>query len=196
MKIGIDIDGVLVDVRRFMLEYGTKFCYDNNIDYKINENGYSSKEIFNLDDESDNKFWNQYLELYAINELPFSFASEVINKLIKDGNEIYIITSRYPTHENSEASTKMKKIVEQWLLKHNINYNKIIFSNSDKVKDCEEFKIDLMIEDKVKNINNISKIIPVICFDTQYNKICTSNNIIRCYSWYDIYNKIRDIKFS
>ncbi len=34
------------------------------------------------------------------------------------------------------------------------------------------------------------KELPVICYDAQYNKHCNGNNIIRCYSWYDIYEKL------
>ena len=33
MKIGIDIDGVLTNDDDFVLEYATKFCYENNIDF-------------------------------------------------------------------------------------------------------------------------------------------------------------------
>ena len=40
------------------------------------------------------------------------------------------------------------------------------------------------------NINKISTRIPVICFHAGYNKNCIGDNIIRCYSWYDIYSKI------
>ena len=47
-----------------------------------------------------------------------------------------------------------------------------------------------MIEDKVENINNISKEIPVICFNASYNKSCTSDNIYRAYSWYDVYYNV------
>ena len=48
-----------------------------------------------------------------------------------------------------------------------------------------------MIEDKVENIEKISKVIPVICFNASYNKRCQGKNIIRCYSWYDIYGRIK-----
>ena len=77
------------------------------------------------------------------------------------------------------------------LLKRNkIEYDKIIFSREDKIDICLENNIELMIEDKPANINKISGKIPVICFHAGYNKNCNDNNIIRCYSWYDIYIKI------
>ena len=50
-----------------------------------------------------------------------------------------------------------------------------------------------MIEDNTNNILTISKLIPVICMDTRYNQSCEGDNITRCYSWYDIYSKIKMI---
>mgnify|MGYP000699688384 FL=1 len=51
-----------------------------------------------------------------------------------------------------------------------------------------------MIEDKPKNINTISNEIPVICYHANYNEQCNGKNIYRCYSWYDIYRKIKEIQ--
>ena len=51
-----------------------------------------------------------------------------------------------------------------------------------------------MIDDKVENINEISKHIPVICFNAGYNKECKGKNIYRAYSWYDVYSKIKEIE--
>lgn len=116
--------------------------------------------------------------------------------LHNDGNEIYIITARYLTNTNSELGHEMREAVKKWLKDNDIYYDKIIFSPEDKLEICKENNIDLMIEDKVDNINKISKIIPVICFNAGYNKSCEGNNIIRCYSWYDIYNKIISLKDS
>ena len=36
MRIGIDIDGCLTDVASFIANFGTKFCYENNIKYNLN----------------------------------------------------------------------------------------------------------------------------------------------------------------
>ena len=83
-----------------------------------------------------------------------------------------------------------KKIVLNWLKRNKIEYDKIIFSPEDKLDICLENNIDVMIEDKPANINKISGKIPVICFHAGYNKNCDGGNIIRCYSWYDIYIKI------
>lgn len=85
-----------------------------------------------------------------------------------------------------------RNLVLDWLKRNKIKYDKIIFSPEDKLDICRENDIDIMIEDKPANIENISILIPVICFHAGYNKNCIGNNIIRCYSWYDIYAKIKE----
>ena len=84
----------------------------------------------------------------------------------------------------------MRNIVKNWLKQNDIHYDKIIFAPEDKLEICKENEIDIMIEDKVENINNISKEIPVVCFNASYNKSCTSDNIYRVYSWYDVYYNV------
>ena len=158
--------------------------------------GYDTNQIFNVDDKLDEEFWREYFKEYSLNVEARKFANEVIDKLKQEENEIYIITARgsFLSHSADVMSVEEnQQIVLNWLKNNNINYDKIIFSPEDKLNICKENKIDLMIEDKVDNINKISKIIPVICFHAGYNKDCKNSNIIRCYSWYDIYIKINKL---
>lgn len=78
--------------------------------------------------------------------------------------------------------------------KNNILYDNIIFSGEDKLGICIKNGINIMIEDKVDNINKIATKIPVICYHAGYNETCSGKNVIRCYSWYDIYAKIKHIQ--
>lgn len=189
MRIGIDIDGVLTDIEQWQLDVGGKFFSKFNKGV-ANKDGYEITEIFNVSDELDNQFWNEYLYEYVTKEPSRKFASEVIKKLKEDGNEIYIVTARYLTDRNTEDGEKMRKIVVNWLAEQKIDYDEIIFSPEDKKENCKKYNIDIMIEDKVDNINKISSIIPVICFHAGYNKECKGKNIYRVYNWYDIYNLI------
>lgn len=189
MRIGIDIDGVLTDFEKWQLEVGSKFFikYGKNI---VVPDGYDSDIIFNVSREIDTEFWHEYLYDYAKNEPARKFAGEVIDKLRQDGYEIYIITARYLTTRNDDLGRKMRRLVLDWLKNNKINYDKIIFSPEDKFEICKENNIGIMIEDKVENINNISKIIPVVCFNAGYNKSCYGKNIFRVYTWYDVYYQI------
>ncbi len=198
MRIGVDIDGVLTNVEQFSIDYLSKYCFENNIEYNIGRSSYDISETFGISSEKEDAFWNKYLEFYAINEKARPFASEVIKKLKKDGHEIYIITARWLTNRDDNIGENMRKIVKKWLSENEIIYDKLIFSKSSKEKKGHEIienKINLMIEDNPNNINELSSIVPVICYDTNYNRDCLNDNIFRCYSWYDIYKKITEINY-
>ena len=195
MKIGIDIDGVLTDIEKWQLDYGSKFYYENYHKGIVNYKGYETDEIFDSNRECDDLFWNKYFEDYSINVEARKFSGEVISMLKDDGYEIYIITARGSFLSNSSSvmsKEENEQIVKEWLNKNNIYYNQIIFSREDKLDICIANKIDIMIEDKVDNINKISTQIPVICYNAGYNEQCMGKNIYRVYSWYDIYNTIKN----
>ena len=42
MKIGIDIDGVLTDIEKWQLDYGSKFYYENYNKGIVNYKGYET----------------------------------------------------------------------------------------------------------------------------------------------------------
>lgn len=200
MRIGIDIDGVLTNIEQFSIDYLSKYCFENNIEYNINynirENNYNISENFGISSKQGDDFWDNYLEFYARNEKARPFSSEVIKMLKKEGHEIYIITARGLTNRKDSVGKNMRKIVKNWLFENEIIYDKLIFSkaaNEKKSQEIIENKIDLMIEDNPNNINELSDIIPVICYHATYNKNCSNNRIFRCYSWYDIYKKIKEI---
>ena len=186
MKIGIDIDGVLTDLSRFYLDYGAKYAFENDIYNIVNPDGYEIDEILNIDKGSYIEFWKKYDDFYTKKTYTREFASEIIQKLKNEGNEIHLITARNPKEEQSENWTT------DWLEENNIYYDKLEFT-SEKLEYCKNNNIDIMIEDCVENILTLSKEIPVICMDTRYNKQCEGENITRCYSWYDIYSKINKI---
>ena len=193
MRIGIDIDGVLTAIEQWQFDLGSKIVFEKYHKSIINSNGYDIKEIFDVEKNLDDDFWREYLYDYATKEPARKFSDEITKKLCEDGNEIYIITARLLTNRDDDDGKKMRNIVINWLKEYNIYYDRIIFSPEEKLDICLENNIDLMIEDKVDNINTISKKIPVICFDARYNRSCDGKNIIRCYSWYDIYAKIQNI---
>ena len=193
MKIGIDIDGVLTDIARFIGDYGIKFCYENNIEYKIKDDEYYEEKSLGINVEQAEKFWNKYLEFYATQYPARIFAKEIIEKL-KEEHEIYIITARNEDGLPPELYGTMKQMVKAWLQDNGIYYDKLIFSVGSKLTYCIENDVDVMVEDSPTNIKDISTKIPVLCFDNPYNKDIEGKNITRVYSWYDVFKKIEKIK--
>ena len=190
MRIGIDIDGVLTDIERFQLDYGSKFFAKYN-KFVINPKGYEPYEVFDVEVQLDTKFWDEYYLHYLKTDCMRRFASEIINKLKDEGNEIYIITARHA--DNIITDKESSLLTKAWLDKNEVKYDKLIFSPEDKLNICLKNNIDIMVEDKPTNINIISTKIPVICINAEYNQNCNRNNIYRAYSWYDVYYKIKNI---
>ena len=90
---------------------------------------------------------------------------------------------------------KMQQLTKEWLNKHEIEYDKLIFEkDKEKLQKCIENNVEIMIEDSPNNIKDISTKIKVIKFDCQYNKNVQNKNIITAYSWYHIYDIINKIK--
>ena len=88
----------------------------------------------------------------------------------------------------------MQDIVKYWFKANNLYYDELIFSTTNKLGNCREKNIDVMVEDSPRNIKQLAEFLPVICFDTRYNRDCEGKNIIRCYSFYDIYEKIKEFE--
>ena len=196
MNIGIDIDGVLTDIEQWQIDTASKFYYEKHNMTIKNPKGYYSNQLFEMENEYDDEFWSTYFKDYSNNVEVRRYASEVIKKLKEDGNTIYIITARCGYSYGGKAiltNEESNETVRKWLKKNDIYYDKLIFSPEDKLEICMQNNIDLMIEDKPENINRISTKIPVICFNAGYNEKCNGMNIIRCYSWYDIYAKIKQM---
>lgn len=193
MRIGIDIDGVLTNYYEAVIDNATKYFYENKVDYKIDQSKYYENEMFNVSDENIEKFWNLYLPEYAQNLPTRKFATEVISKL-KQKHEIYIITARNDDGLPEELHGKMKNMVRNWLKDNAIEYDKLIFSIGSKLDICKQENVNIMIEDKASTIQEISKYIPVLCFDAPYNREADGENITRVYSWYDILRNIETIE--
>lgn len=197
MNIGIDIDGVLTDYESFSYDYFSKYCYEHNIKYNIIGSEYETKDTFNVEKSIEKSFWDDYLDFYSSLVPARPFASEIIKKLQSEGNKIYIITARTYTDRKDQKGQVMRNNVENWLKKNNIVYDRIVYCKRptfNKINEIKEYNIDIMIEDSPKNIKAISKLIPVICYHSEYNKQSLGTNISICYSWYDIYQKVKELK--
>ena len=56
MNIGVDIDGVLTDLERMALDFGTKMCVEENIPIELNLSKYWEIEKYNWTKEQEELF--------------------------------------------------------------------------------------------------------------------------------------------
>ncbi len=183
MIIGVDVDGVLTKLEKYQLVEGERY-------FKIppvNKKGYKIYQIFGLTLEDDRRFWHDNIFSYATYDTVQVGSAEVLKKLKADGHTVIIVTARTFTREDSPRGEKMRKIMNDWLSDNDVVYDKIVYSEEDKTEICKRLNLDVMIEDCVDNILNVSKSIPVICMDAIYNKEAQGNNIFRAYGWKDVY---------
>lgn len=193
MRIGIDIDGVLTNDDDYILNCTSKYCYENNLKGWMDPYQYEYNKL-DWDEECIDDYRSQYFDEYIDYEPIRKFASEVIEKLKKDGHEIFIITGRYQSHENTEAGEKMRARIKHWLDKNGVIYDHLIFAKVPKIKELQENKIEIMIEDSPSTIPVIKDMVKVLCFDARYNQKVQFDNVTRVFSWYDIYRKIKEME--
>lgn len=194
MKIGIDVDGVLVDMNTYQLDHGSKIMWEKYGIGLSNSHGYEIKDLFAVNQTKDNDFWKEMMYHYGEEYKARPYASEITKMLKDDGHEIVIMTARGGLSEPCTLEHKeMQNLVKTWLDNNQIYYDELIFTAEDKVSYCKKLNIDIMIEDKPQNVSNISKIIPVICYDALYNHHLSGANILRAFSWYDVYAKIKSL---
>lgn len=139
MKIGIDIDDVLVDTSKLIRDHITKL--DNNGDI-INH----MEEIMRGDipNEIISKFIDNNILQIMNNVKIKDNAREVLERLKKE-NQIIFITSR-----GEKKFKGTENLTLDYLKKHEINYDKIIFNAFYKAKICKENNIDILIDDSIK----------------------------------------------
>ncbi len=191
MNIGLDIDGVLIDDDTYRLDTMSKYCFENNLPNLDKPYEYENK--CNWTEETINDYRNKFFYEYLRNAPVRNYSVEVIKRLHDEKNRIIIITGRYKCTENSEIGEKIRKDTIYWLNKNNILYDEICFTKCPKIKAIQQKNIDLMIEDSPEIIPQIVKYTKVLCYDNRYNVNLQYDNMVRVFSWYDIYRKIKNI---
>lgn len=195
MNIGIDVDGVLVDMEGYQLKYGKIYFSKVHGKDVVNPKAFDIEQIFDCTHAEREKFWQKYIWAYCLKEPPLKNAPEIISKLHNDGHRIFLITGRAHTTESGVTGKLFRWMLKHWLKKNHIYYDEIVFcsekdSSTDKLDACMDKKIDVMIDDKPENLLALADRIKVICYPAVWNEDVESDAFIRVSDWADIYEKI------
>ena len=191
MKIGIDLDGVVIDSVRLFNVYEEIYDIDvlngNNL---INKQQVDFQDKYNWTEKQKKVFIEKYfLKVAKENKLMPGF-KEVYNRLKKEGHEFIVITARgNPVKELKDESLKLFK-------ENNIEFDKYYWGVTDKSEICKKENIELMIED---NYNWIKKLVEdklkILYFrDVNMTKVKESEYLTEVNNWGDIYRYFNKIK--
>ena len=177
MRIGIDIDDTITNT------------YDDTIRTICNLYNQDYNELISKQMNYDNllihfpKAFSKEIYEKEIKKVKLKTnAKKIINKLSKN-NEIFIITAR-----NKNECSLPYNMSYNYLTDNKIKFDKLFVEVLDKGKCCYENKIDLFIDDSVKNCQSVIEYgIDTILFDNIFNK---NGDIKRFDNWIDIYEYV------
>ena len=194
MNIGIDIDDTISNTFETFLPYMKKFIeHDLNreLDLKLSSRTdyYNIMEKYGLSEEEARTFWvNYYVEILE-NVKPKEFAVEVINYLKEKGHKILLITARF-----DDGIVNVKAITEKWLEVNKINYDKLIINSHNKLEIAKEEKIDIFVDDSIRNCEMVSSgNIKTYMFLSKNNSYYENEKIEKVISWNELYEKIKEV---
>ena len=192
MRIGIDIDDTMTDIKEELTKAAIKYAkslnkdiqsIDNNDIVDIFNNGNIYQKLFNFNHEELKYFLGPIQEEITNNAVPRENCAKVINDLHKDGHEIYIVTAR-----NNEFHKDPYLYSKEWLEKNKIYYDKLIVNARDKKIACLENNIALLIDDSISNCLNVANVgIDAIIIGNKNNSTIKSVD-----NWQKIYDYIKN----
>lgn len=192
MKIGIDLDGVVIDSEATFRTYEEIYDIDvlkqNNL---VDRTEPKFQSRYNWNDKQQKDFTNRYfLQVSRESNLMSGFIA-VYNRLKEQGHEFIVITARGLMPDGSFMK-EMEEDAKRVLSENDIVFDKYYWGQKDKLDICIREKIDIMIDDDWKIIKKLSdNNIKTLYFkDTNLKTLDENTYINEVNNWGDIYRKI------
>lgn len=189
MKIGIDIDGVILDSERNLKFYADYWSYFQLNKNRLRDDDVTQENCFDWTDTEIDFFYSNYFDNITKKSELVVGAKEIISKLKEDGHQLYIVTLRgyYRPEERLDAEEKLKQL--------GVEFDEICWSIKDKIGKCKELGITLMIDDNPDNVEQFAnQDISVLYFKEEPIREVSMPNVIKVDSWMDIYREIKKLK--
>lgn len=191
MKIGIDLDGVVIDSETTFRTYEEIFDIDilkgNNL---INKKEPKFQARYNWTNEQEKEFIEKYFMTVSKESNLMSGFVGIYNLLKEQGHEFVVITAR------GGFIKEMKDDAIRLLDENNIKFDKYYWKIEDKLQVCQNENIDIMIDDDWRIIKKLSdnKIKTLYFRDTNLMKLKENNYIKEVNNWGEIYRHIKCMK--
>ncbi len=187
MKIGIDLDDVIVDfTREFLKFYNQKF--KKNILYK-DWKVFDLWELEPISKEESIKLINEFYKSEFFDEIDLiDGAKEAICGLMEK-HEVSVITAR-----PLRWGEKTRSFFEKQFPKEKVNLHHSRSPDDfkiDKAGICKNLKIELIIDDRENHaLDCAEKGVKVLLLDKPWNQGVKHENIIRVKNWNEILEKL------
>ena len=191
MKIGIDLDGVVIDSETTFRTYEEIFDIDvlngNNL---INKEEPKFQARYNWTSEQEKEFVEKYFMKVSKESNLMSGFIGIYNLLKEQGHEFIVITAR------GGFIKEMKDDAIRLLEENNIKFDKYHWQVEDKLKICKDEKVDLMIDDDWRIIKRLSENgVKTLYFrDTNLVKLEENEYVKEVNNWGEIYRYIRKLE--
>ncbi len=188
MKIGIDIDGVILDYQRVLNTYGDLYDFiELKKDGIINRHELYLRNRYNWTEEERMNFVNKYFLKLSRQTNLIPGAKHVIHMLQNEGHELIVISARGVMIE------EMKNVAIEIFDKENIKFNKYYWKQNDKLDVAQKEKIDYMIDDSYDVCKRLSEngIKSIYFRDKEMKKLDTSEYLIEVNNWGEIYRILK-----
>lgn len=173
IRFGIDIDGT-VTCPSSLIPYLNK-----SFDLNITLEDVKEYDLTHLVDITAEDFAKWFAEsepvIYAESPLAQG-AKEVLTKWA-EVHELYFISAR---------RSHLLDLTKDWFLKHELSFDHIdLIGTHHKIQAAKDYQVDIFFEDKHDNAVMIHEEcqVPVILFDTPYNRDPIPNGVIRVQNW-------------
>lgn len=189
MKIGIDLDGVVIDSENVWRVYGEIFALEDLNNRKIYDyNEPKQQSRYNYSKEELDLYINKYLLKGSKESNLKPGFLPVYLRLRELGYEMVVITARGMfTEEMIDDAINL-------LEKNNIVFDKYYWNISNKLEICKQENIDVMIDDDYKIISELSKNnVKTLYFrDVNLKKLPQSEYVYEVNNWGDIYRYFKE----
>jgi len=190
MKIGIDIDGVILDSEEeFRVQAELFDVIKLNRNSIKNNNELKAQERYSWNKEEMDEFINQkFLEVAKVSNF-MPGALEVINLLKNEGHELIIITAR------GGIIKEMKNVAEEQFKLKNLFFDKYYWATENKLEICKQEEVDIIIDDYYKTCKATSENkIKTLYFREYPNYELEENEFLKeVHNWGEIYRYIHEI---
>lgn len=193
--IGVDADGVLNNMSKFHIKYGTQFFKREPVHLEA----YSVKEMFACSPFMEIVYGLFYFKKYCSEYEPREDASSIIQELNQEGHELHKITARKFVTLRNILGKYSRNMFETWTKKNNMNFKSYQYcsekcSPRDKWIACHKLSVDVMIDDKPDVALYLANHgVKVLLFDAPYNQDVKHKNITRVSNWVEVHAQIQDL---